>query len=412
MIQAVVVGGGPAGLMAAGQAASQGARVTLLEKKPNPAQKLRITGNGRCNLSNAAPLDEFISHFGRNGKFLRTAFGQFFAPELIDFLDRLRIRCVIDERGRYYPQSQRADDVADALLEWARDCGVHLNTQCAVNGILTDKNRILGVNIENQTKLLPADALILATGGASYPGTGSSGDGYRLARALGHSIVPIRPASVPLLTNAPIAPNLQGLALGPVAVHVMVNGKSKLSESGDILFTHFGLSGPAVLAISRFCVDQLLAGNRVGLEIDLLPSISEERLESSLLDTFGKQGRSQLQSAMSSWLPHRMATEFLEHIGIEPAKLCSQVSTFERRALIANLKHFDLEITGYRPLAEAQVTAGGVSLKEVDPRTMESRLVKGLYFAGEVLDLDADTGGFNLQAAFSTGWLAGRSCVS
>lgn len=404
----IIIGGGPAGLIASGQAALKGSTVTLLEKKNNPARKLRLTGNGRCNLTNSAPLDEFIAHFGRNGKFLRTVFSQFFSVDLMRFFESLGVKLIKDDRGRVYPKSDCADEIADALLNWAINCGANIVTNSQVIKILADENSVHGVQVSGKTGSLAADAVIIATGGASYPATGSSGDGYRLAESTGHTIIPIRPASVPLITESNTTLKLKGVSLDTVTIKIKIDGKSIISATGDLIFTHFGVSGPAVLSISRFCIDQLINAKQPVLSIDLTPEYDKGWLDDWLLRSFKQHGKSRIETVLKDLLPQRLASVLLLLIDIEPTKLCNQISTNERRKIKHILKEFDLKIIGHRPLAEAMVTAGGVNLKEVDPKTMESRIINGLYFAGEVLDFDADTGGFNLQAAFSTGWLAGR----
>jgi predicted Rossmann fold flavoprotein len=407
--QIIVIGGGPAGLMAAGQAALRGARVTLLEKKDQPALKLRITGNGRCNLTNMAALDQFLSHFGRNGKFLRPAFAKFFEPQLWSFFEGNGVRLLKDDRGRVYPKSNDANEIAEALTKWANRCGVYVIYDSPVKQIIVEDKHISGVRLNNAVK--EADSIVIATGGASYPSTGSSGDGYTLARSLGHTIIPIRPASVPLKTSSPIVPKLSGISINSAQVNVKADGKLIVSDSGDLLFTHFGVSGPVILNISRHCVDLILKGKQPTLIIDLLPGYNEKELDRMLLSKMQSHGKGQIQTILSEYIPHKMAALVLPHNGIEPDKICSQISTGERGKIRHILKAFELQITGHRSYESAMVTAGGVSLKEVEPKSMESRLVRGLYFAGEVLDLDADTGGFNLQAAFSTGWIAGRACA-
>lgn len=407
----IIIGGGPAGLMAAGQAALKGADVTLLEKGDRPARKLRITGNGRCNLTNMAPLEEFMGHFGRNGRFLRTVFSQFFCTDLRCFFEDIGVKLITDERGRVYPKSNSADEVADALLAWTNKCGARIINRSSVAKILVEDNRVTGAQLAEGKNVISANAIVIATGGASYPSTGSSGDGFRLAESLGHTIIPIRPASVPLITNPDIAPRLQGISLESVAIKIKINGKSAITATGDLLFTHYGISGPAVLAISRFCVDEIRKGNQPNLSIDFFPLYDEKRIDEILLHSLRAHGSSQILTILKEMLPSKMAALFLSAIAIEPNKLCSDISATERRKIRLALRKFDIKITGHRSINEAMVTAGGINLKEVDPGTMESQLIKGLYFAGEVLDLDADTGGFNLQAAFSTGWLAGRMCV-
>jgi predicted Rossmann fold flavoprotein len=404
----IVIGGGPAGLMAAGQAALTGAQVTLIEKKDTPARKLRLTGNGRCNLTNTLSLENFLAHFGRNGKFLRPAFSRFFTAELKRFFEQLGIKLITDDRGRIYPKSNDANDIADAMLDWNTKCGVKIVSGTPVIKVISKGDRVAGIQIDSKKEIIAADIVIIATGGASYPSTGSSGDGYRLAESLGHTIVPIRPASVPLVTSAEIAPKLQGISLESINIKVKIEGKTSLAACGYLLFTHFGVSGPVILSISRYCVDQLRKGAMPILSIDLMPVQSENELDQLLIREIEKQGKSQILTILKIILPQKMAPIFLCSIGIELTKPCNQLSSSERRKIGRTLKNFQLSVVGHRSMAEAMVTAGGVNLKEVNPQSLESILIKGLYFAGEVLDLDADTGGFNLQAAFSTGWLAGQ----
>ena len=396
--------------MAAGQAAAQGADTLLLEKMNRPARKLRITGKGRCNLTNVAPLDDFIAHFGPHGRFLRQAFSRFFASELLAFLEELGVATITERGGRVFPASGRAVEVADALLRWGRQQGVTLRTRAPVERLLIEGGRVVGVQVSGG-QVHPADAVIVATGGASYPATGSTGDGYRLAAAAGHTIVPIRPALVPLETAGNVAPRLQGLSLRNVTVRVWVNGKKQAEAFGEMLFTHFGLSGPVILTLSRQVVDALQAGQGVSLSIDLKPALDEGKLDARLLRDLDAHGKQQLRTLLQGLLPRKLIPVCIDLVGIPPDKAAHQITAQERERLRAWLKDFRLEVAGHRPFAEAIVTAGGVDTREVDPRTMASRLLQGLYFAGEVLDVDGDTGGYNLQAAFSTGWLAGRSAA-
>lgn len=408
----IVVGGGPAGLMAAGQAAQAGAAVTLYEKKESPARKLRLTGNGRCNLTNTLPIDNFVEHFGKNGKFLRLTFSRFFAPELRRFFESIGVKLSVDDRGRVYPKSDSADQIADALLSWATKCGVRIKEQSAVANIAVKDKRISGVQFATTKTVVPADIVIVATGGASYPSTGSSGDGYHLAESVGHTIIPIRPASVPLIAKGTIAPRLKGISLELINAKIKADGKTIAAAEGDILFTHYGVSGPVILNLSKYCVDRLRIGQQPILLLDISPDSDSNQIEQKLLLQIKQSGKKQTSSILGEFMPSRMAPVLLSHLGIESTKPINQLTAGERRKIIGSIKNLEITITGYRSFAEAQVTAGGVCLKEIDPQTMESRLIKGLYFAGEVLDLDADTGGFNLQAAFSTGWLAGKACVS
>ncbi len=408
-----MVGAGPAGLLAAGEAALSGAQVLLLEKMDRPGRKLRLAGNGRGNLANTAPLDDFLAQFGANGPFLRPALAAFSTAQLRGFLSEIGVPTVVEPSGQVYPASNRAQDVVEALLRWVRAQGVVLRTATRVVELLDGERAAaagrapLGVRVASG-QVYPAAAVVLATGGASYPATGSSGDGYRLAAALGHTIVPIRPALVPLETAGDLAPRLQGLALRGVTVRLYAAGRQVAAHSGDLLFTHFGLSGPAVLALSRQAVDARRAGREVALAIDLFPDLPGPALDEQLRHALESHGRQQLGHLLAALLPRRLAPLACAAAGLDPTKRGAQVSSAERARLRRLLQDLRLAIRGPRPWSEAQVTAGGVDLREVDPRTMASRLVPGLYLAGEVLDLDAGTGGYNLQAAFATGRLAGR----
>ncbi len=410
-VRVIVIGGGAAGLMAAGQAAEMGAAVELLEKMDRPGRKLLITGKGRCNLSNVAPLREFAAHFGPNGRFLRGAFARFFAEDLIAFFAALGVPTVTERGGRVFPVSSRARHVVDALTGWVRAQGVSIHTEAPVMRLLLDGSRVCGVQTASG-QVHHADAVIIATGGASYPGTGSTGDGYRLAKAVGHSIVPVRPALVPLETAGDIAAQLQGLSLRNVAVRLYIEGTKKPSEAfGEMLFTHFGVSGPIILTLSRQAVDAKRAGKAITLSIDLKPALTDAKLDARLRRDLDAHGKQQFQTLLRGLLPRKLIPVCCAQTDIAPEKPAHQINAGERERLRAWLKDFRLEVTGHRSMRAAIVTAGGVDVREVDPRTMASRVVAGLYFAGEVLDIDADTGGYNLQAAFSTGWVAGRAAA-
>lgn len=406
----IVIGAGAAGLLAAGEAAALGAHTLLIEKMHAPGRKLRITGKGRCNITNAVPLDEFIPHFGANGRFLYSAFHQFFNVDLLDFLADIGVETVTERGGRVFPVSNEAEDVVNALARWAQACGVTTWTGAKVERLVIDHGRVTGVTLANG-KTHTAQAVILATGGASYPGTGSTGDGYRLAEAVGHTVVPVRPALVPLDTAGDVAQRLQGLSLRNINATLLIDGKPAAEEFGEMLFTHHGVSGPIILTLSKRAVDALHAGQSVRLSIDLKPALDEEKLDARLLRDLNEQGKRQFGTILKGLLPRLLIPVCAELVRIPLDKTCGQITAKERRRLLHWLKNFYLDITGHRPIAMAIITAGGVNLDEVDPRTMQSKLVEGLYFAGEVLDLDADTGGYNLQAAFSTGWLAGHSAA-
>ena len=405
----LVVGGGPAGLMAAGQAAAAGASVLVLEKMHRPGRKLCITGKGRCNLTNVAPLADFLGHFGPTGPFLRQAFHRFFTPELLAFFAELGLAVVIERGGRVFPASGKAPEVLAALDSWRRRLGVGLRTDAPVERLLVADGRLVGVVCRGET--LPCDAVVLAAGGSSYPLTGSTGDGCRLAAGVGHRIVAERPALVPLVTAGDLAGRLAGLQLRNTLVRLFVDGKKKSEAFGELACTDFGLSGPVILTLSGRVVDALRAGGAVALELDLKPALDEQKLDARLLRDFAARHAEPITSVLRGLLPRELVTVALEQAELPAERPAGVVRAAERKRLRHWLKHFRLTITGHRPLAEAIVTAGGVDTTEVDPRTMASRLVSGLYFAGEVLDLQADTGGYNLQAAFSTGWLAGRAAA-
>jgi predicted Rossmann fold flavoprotein len=405
----VVIGAGASGMMAAGEAAQLGAKTLLLEKMERPGRKLFISGKGRCNLTNTAPIREFIEHFGKNGRFLRQAFHRYFAQDLIDFFKQQGVPTITERGGRVFPASESAQDVIDALEKGARRNGVEIRLNSPVNGLLIDGDQIVGV--KTSPKPIPAKTVVLATGGASYPGTGSTGDGYQFARETGHTIVPVRPALVPLTTAGNAAQKCQGLSLRNVNVTVWQNGKKSDQAFGEMLFTHFGVSGPVILTLSGKIVDALREKKKVEVSIDLKPALDLEKLDNRLRRDLDANGKKQFQTVLKGLLPQKLIPVCLEQTGISAQKECHQITAKERTRLRNWLKDFRFLITGHRSFRQAIITAGGVDTREVDPRTMASRKVEGLYFAGEVLDIDADTGGYNLQAAFSTGWLAGRSAA-
>lgn len=408
-----MVGGGPAGLTAAARTGELGSEAILLEKMDRPGIKLSITGKGRCNITNIASVDDFIAHFGKNGNFLRQAFFRFFSSDLLHLLENLGIKTVEERGGRIFPSSEQASDIVDALLRWNEKSGVSIRARTKVIELIVESGKLTGVEIDHYTKhcTVPADAVVLATGGVSYPGTGSSGDGYRLAEAVGHTVIPVRQALVPLETMGPTAAALQGLSLKNVTLSIEIDGKRKASRFGEMLFTHFGLSGPVVLSLSQIGVDALREKRVVEFSIDLKPALDEQRLDVRILRDIREHQAMQAKSLVKRLLPGKLVFVALEAVGLDPEKPVHQISAEERRRLGKWLKNFRFQVKKPRPMSEAIVTAGGIHLKELNPRTMESLVVKGLYFAGEILDVNADTGGFNLQAAFSTGWLAGESAA-
>lgn len=395
--------------MAAGQAAEAGAEVLLLEKMKQPGRKLGITGKGRCNLTNIAEKADFIAHFGRTGKFLHQAFGRFFNAELMAFFENLGLKLVTERGGRVFPASGKATEVRAVLRQWLANNGTRINTSSPVDELMLADGRIVG--IVSKAKTFSADAVIVATGGASYPLTGSTGDGYSLARAAGHTVTPIRPALVPLETAGNEAGRMAGLNLRNIKVKMLVNGKKQGEGFGELVFAKFGLTGPVILTLSGAAVDAVSKGQKIVFSLDLKPALDEQKLDARLLRDFAARGNEPISSVLRGLLPREMVPVCLDLIGLAPDRPTHGITLKERRQLRTWLKDFRLEMVKPRPLKEAIITAGGVNIREINPRTMESNIIKGLYFAGEVLDLQADTGGYNLQAAFSTGWLAGRAAA-
>ena len=403
----IVIGGGPAGLMAAGQAAEAGAETLLLEKMNRTGLKLCITGKGRCNITNITEISDFIAHFGKTGSFLRQAFARFFNTDLMEFLNELGLELVTERGGRVFPASGKATDVRKVLLQWNKKCKVRIKHSAPVDKILIHNKRVTGVVSEGKEIL--CDAVILATGGASYPATGSTGDGYRLCESAGHTVIPVRQALVPLVTFGGAAKRMTGLNLRNVNVRMLINGKKKRAEFGEVVFTEFGMTGPTILTLSGETVDSIRSGHKVTFSIDLKPALDEKKLEARLQRDIASRGREQISSLLRGLIPREMVPVCLDLIDIPADHPVCNISVKERTRIKTWLKDFRLEVVGYRPFTEAIITAGGIDTREIDPRTMESRKIKGLFLAGELLNIQADTGGYNLQAAFSTGWLAGRS---
>jgi hypothetical protein len=406
----IIIGGGAAGLMAAGMAAQstgKSSQVILLEKMGQTGRKIGISGKGRCNLTNNAALEEFLSRFGKNGRFLRQCFQQFFNQELIDFFESKNLPLAIERGGRVFPQSNRALDVVKVLNTWLQAEQVEVKKNASASAILVNQGRVSGV-VVNGTKL-PCENVILATGGKSYPRTGSTGDGYSLAESLGHTIVPLRPALVPLVSRDKKVHRMAGLELRNVAVRLYLDGKRKDQEFGELAFTGFGLTGPVILTLSSVIVDALEKGQQATLSLDLKPALDDKKLDNRLIRDFSSRCGEPIESILRGLLPSQMVPICLESCDIPLDIDTANFPAKMRKRLVQWLKDFRIDISGYRSYDEAIITAGGVSLKEIDPKTMESKLVKGLFITGELLDIQADTGGYNLQAAFSTGWLAGSS---
>jgi hypothetical protein len=431
----IVVGAGAGGMMAAGRAAEMGAEVLLLEKTDGPGKKILVSGKSRCNLTNARDLEDFLSMYGPNGRFLHGAFHRFFRDDLLAFLKQYGVETKVERGGRVFPVSDDAVDVVKAFRRYLKDCGVKIRTGVPVTGIAVRDGRVEEVRTEKG--ILPSRAVILATGGATWPATGSTGDGFRMAAALGHTVTKLRPALVPLVVmEVERAKAMQGVSLKNVRLTAFRgpaegidpsltpakdigrgleqrHRKGPVIESrmGEMLFTHFGIGGPITLLMSLAVVDALAEGP-VSVTIDLKPALSTEELRARLqrdFDSFGKRG---FRSLLAGLLPHKMIEPFIEMSSIPADRPGHQITAEEREKLLSLLKALRFNIQGPLPMTAAIVTAGGVALKEIDPRTMASRLVSGLFFCGEVMDIDADTGGYNLQAAFSTGFVAGEAAAA
>lgn len=406
MKRVVVIGGGAAGLMAAVIAGREGAKVTLLEKMNYVGKKMGITGKGRCNITNACDMSEFIKNTPGNGKFLYGAYERFTNEDLLQLLHDAGLETKVERGGRVFPASDSALDVRNTFMKLMKHYGVDVHLEEPVKKILVDNGTVTGVVTDKET--YHADAVVIATGGKSYPATGSTGDGYVLASQVGHTITDIRPSLVPIVTEESWVKDLMGLSLRNVELSVIAKNKVQATMFGEMMFTHFGITGPIVLSLSH-TVGKLMRKKNIGtigLDINLKPALSPETLDKRLQKDFDLYSKKQLINGMKDLLPSRLIPLIIELAGIDPQKPINQISKEERQQIGYMLQHMPLTVKGLRPVEEAIVTAGGISLKEFNPKTMESKLVKGLYGAGEVLDIDAFTGGYNLQAAFSTGYVA------
>ncbi len=405
----IVIGGGVAGLLSAITAAHEGGQVSLFEKMPKVGLKMGITGKGRCNITNAAPIMDFIAKTPGNGRFLYSAYEKFNNEDLLDLLHSWGLATKVERGGRVFPQSDDAQEVRHLFMKKLADEKVDLHLEEPVRKILTEGGRVKG--ILTGKRMYEADAVILTTGGASYPRTGSTGDGYRMARELGHKVTVIRPALIPLVCREEYCRELQGISLKNVTLSVDGGGRRKGEEFGEMLFTHFGISGPIVLSLSDKVSLWLSQGHSVKGSIDLKPALTREVLDKRVLRDLEKYQKRQMAGALQDLMLHRMTDVVLNLAGIPRDLPVSDLKKADRLKLVETLKAMPLTITGTRPIEEAIVTAGGISVKEVNPSTLESKLIQNLYFAGEVLDIHAFTGGYNLQAAFSTGHLAALSAV-
>lgn len=409
MKKVIVIGGGAAGMMAACMAAIEGAQVTLLEKNEKTGKKIYITGKGRCNLTNACQREEFLENVITNPKFLYSAFAQLDNQAVMNFFEKAGCRLKTERGDRVFPVSDHSSDVIAALNGELKKNRVQVMLHTEVSELLLEEGSVKGVLLSDGKKL-HADAVIIATGGRSYESTGSTGDGYRFAKQAGHTIKDLRPSLVPFVVKEEWCKKLQGLSLKNVAVTLKKEKKKIYEGFGEMLFTHFGVSGPLILSASSFYTAKY-SGQEVLLTIDLKPAMDREQLDKRILRDFEENAGKQFKNALDKLLPAKLIPVMIELSGIDPHKKTSEVTKKERSRLVELFKELKLTVNGCRGYGEAIITGGGVNVKEIDPKTMGSRLVNGLYFAGEVMDVDALTGGFNLQIAWSTGALAGKSAA-
>lgn len=401
-----VIGGGPAGGIAAIRAGEVCKNVVLIERNNSICKKLLLTGKGRCNVTNTASLDTFIDKFEKQGPFLRSAFQLFFNQDLIDFFEAKGLRLKIERQGRVFPDTDEAESIVNVLIEYLLENKVNILYKKRVMGI-KKKDDVFQVDLNNNEKI-SANKIILATGGLSYRETGSSGDGFNIMKRLGHMIEPLIPGLVPLKTKEEWVKELQGLSLRNIRIIFRYGNKKMVSPVGELMFTHFGVSGPLVLDLSRKVIAILERSKVVRLFIDLKPGLTSEQLNTKLLNEFKNEGNIKLKNYMKNLLPQKLVPLFMQIADIDPEKKTNQINQKERKSIINLLKDLPLTISGSLHIEEAMVTAGGISTREIDPKTMESKIVSGLYFAGEVIDGCASSGGYNLQQAFSTGYLAGE----
>lgn len=404
-----VIGAGPAGMMAAIRAGELKKNVILIERNESPGKKILLTGKGRCNVTNTAPMDEFISRFGRQGQFLRQAFNSFSYNELMEFFRKQGLELEVERQGRVFPKTDKAISVVQALKKALSDNNVKVLYNARLLS-LHKKSGVFTLNLHDNNAV-QAKRVILATGGASFKATGSTGDGFHIAKQLGHTYVPLTPGLVPLKTKEPWVKEVQGLTLKNIRLNFIFNNKNITSEIGELLFTHFGVSGPLVLDLSNEIILLIQEHKEVKLNIDLKPGLTKEQLEKRLLSDIAAQGNKNLSNLLKELLPLSLIPVFIQLLKLDGSKKCAYLTQKERQASINLLKALPLTIIGSLALEEAMVTCGGVSTKEIDPRTMGSRIVHGLYFAGEIIDASAPSGGYNLQQAFSTGYLAGEQAA-
>lgn len=402
----IVIGGGPAGMIAAGTAASKGKNTILIEKNEKLGKKLYITGKGRCNITNTAYPDEFMKNIPRNSKFFISSYNSFSNNDLITLLESLGLKTKVERGGRVFPVSDKSSDVIQTLERYLNKNKVDVKLNTKFSDIIQENGAVTGALLDNG-QIFECSSLIICTGGLSYPKTGSTGDGYKTAEKAGHNIIEPKPSLVPLVSDEAFIKELQGLSLKNISIRAYGDGKVLYEDFGEMLFTHYGLSGPIILSASFFISEYIRKIKEVKISIDLKPALSEDELDKRLIRDFDKNINKQFKNSLDHLLPQKLIPIIVSLSGIDESKEVHQITKLERKSLIKLLKGFTVSVSGTRSIEEAIVTSGGINLKEINPKTMESKLLKGLYFAGEVIDLDAYTGGFNLQIAFTTGYAAG-----
>lgn len=413
-MKVIVVGGGPSGMIAAITSAQNGNNVIIIERNKFLGKKILVTGKGRCNVTSSIDMDDFIKNIPGNGKFLYSSFQNFTNKDIVNMLEKNGVKLKVERGNRYFPVSDRAEDVRACLENEVRKYkSIQIKTNSRVSKILVENEEIQGVELESGEKIY-GSKVIIATGGNSYTGIGSTGDGYKMAKKLGHTIEKIRGSLVPLTSKMNVCKQMQGLSLKNVKIEIKDEEKSKkiYDDFGEMLFTHFGVSGPTILSGSAHLlrykdIDRLLKESKIKLIIDLKPALSEEELDKRIIRDFEEFKNKEFKNSLDRLLPKKMIDVVINLSQINYYKKVNEITKEERNRLVKILKNFEITISGFRPVEEAIVTAGGISTKEINPKTMESKKVKGLYFAGEVIDVDAYTGGFNLQIAYSTGYTAG-----
>lgn len=416
-MKVVIIGGGPAGMLSAISAATNKNDVTILEKMNMLGRKLLITGKGRCNITSSIPIDEFIKNVPGNGKFLYSCLNNFTNEDILNILKEEGLQTKVERGNRVFPITDKSQDVLQALLNRLKKLKVKIEVGANVKEILTEQDIVNGVKYiqGGKEKVLKADKVILATGGKSYSATGSTGDGYELAKKVGHTVMEIKPSLVPISTKGKdleICRRMQGLSLKNVAIKIKdaKNNKIIYEDFGEMIFTHFGVSGPVILSGSanllRYKKEDIRQGN-IKLIIDLKPALDVQKLDDRILRDFSLEKNKIFKNSLDNLLPQKMISTVIELSGIDQNKKVNEITREERVRLVQLLKNFEITLHDFRPIEEAIITAGGISIKEINPKTMESKLIKGLYFAGEIIDVDAYTGGFNLQIAYSTGYTAG-----